>query len=91
MPKLQGHLDGRLLLPALCRQAASLFRVGEEAAGNAELARAIDQLSVLAEAGDPRLRHLLPAFQEVLAGQSRGDYLGVADILEHAIALSMDP
>ena len=85
------HLDGRLVLPALCRQSAVFFRLGEEAAGNAELAKAVEELSVLAEARDPRLTHLFPAFQEVLAAQSRGDYLAVADLLEHAIALSMDP
>ena len=91
MSKHPEHLDARLVLPALCRESARLFRLGEEAAGNAELAKAIDQLSALAGARDPRLPHLLPAFQEVLGAQSRGDYLGVADILEHAIALSMDP
>ncbi len=73
-------------LAVACRAVAIWYRVGEEAAGSAELGRLTEQLIALAGAGDARVLGLLPALQELVAAQGRGDFLRVADLLEFALA-----
>ncbi len=73
-------------LAVACRAAAIWYRVGEEAAGSAELKRLTEQFIALAGAGDARVLGLLPALQELVAAQGRGDFLRVADLLEFALA-----
>lgn len=76
----------RALLQPLERAARS-FRLGMEAQGNEACVALIDAL--LAEIARPDQAHLAvalaPLLPEVVAAQGRGDFLRVADLLEHEL------
>jgi hypothetical protein len=71
------------------RAAAELvraFRLGMEGDGNAALARFVDGLVALFASAPPAADDpLLPLLSEILAAQERGDYLGVADLIQHRL------
>ena len=74
------------LVAGRCETAARRLRLGEEAAGCAELERISDDLSALAARGDTRIAGILPALADLVAAQGRGDFLRVADVLEFVVA-----
>lgn len=71
----------------LLEEAVTLFRLGQEGAGSDALARFTESLWGELAAG----RLLLPPerlgspLQEAIMAQERGDYLWVADMLEHEL------
>jgi hypothetical protein len=69
------------------RQAVVLFRLGMDGGGSAALATFIDGL--LVSMSDPEAAAIgpraLPLLKEIIAGQQRGDFLCVADILEYEV------
>ena len=72
-----------------CHAAALWYRVGDEAAGSDALAKITERFIALAGNADARVVGLLPAFEELVAAQTRGDFLRVADLLEFALAPAM--
>lgn len=76
----------RLTLHEELKSAADRFRLGREAEGNAALARLLDRLQAeLADSGPNALAPLFPTFRAIMAAQERGDWLFVADLLEHEL------
>ncbi len=72
---------------ALLEEAARLFRLGQEGAGSDALARFTEALWQELAAGRVQVgpEALGPALQEAISAQERGDYLWVADMLEHEL------
>jgi hypothetical protein len=66
--------------------AADSFRLGREAEGNAALTRLIERLQAeLGAAGPDAMTPLFPTLRAIMAAQERGDWLFVADLLEHEL------
>ena len=76
---------------ALLSDAAEAFRQGREARGCDWLAQFNDRFLPLATRGDIPLpmEVLAQATRELLAAQTRGDFLYVADLLEYVLAPSL--
>ena len=69
------------------QQAARQSRLGMEGAGSAALVEFIDQVlkSMANPTTAPLGREALPLLKAIIAGQQRGDFLYIADILEYEI------
>jgi hypothetical protein len=65
---------------------AERFRLGQNAAGQEELARQVDRLGrILPDIPPQSIAELAPVMQQTLDAQARGDAIGVADLLEYEI------
>lgn len=69
----------------ILKEAARQLRLGMEAAGSAALVTLIDELLkvMAAPSKSPLSPKDLPILKELIAGQQRGDFLYVADLLEY--------
>ena len=69
------------------KNAVRQFRLGMDGGGSATLVEFIDQLlkSMAHPETAPIGPRALPLLKEIIAGQQRGDFLYVADILEYEI------
>ena len=68
-------------------EAVRQFRLGMEAAGSASLVALIDGMlkAMAVPSTSPLSAGELPILQEIIAGQQRGDFLYVADLLEYRL------
>lgn len=71
----------------LLDEATTLFRLGQEGAGSDALARFTESLWGELAAGRLQLspERLGPPLQKAIMAQERGDFLWVADMLEHEL------
>jgi hypothetical protein len=67
------------------RSAVTFFRFGMEGTANAAFTKLLDGLSPYLARRPDKTDELVPVLREVLAAQSRGDYLYVADLLEYEL------
>jgi hypothetical protein len=69
------------------KQAVRQFRLGMDGGGSASLVALIDELlkSMTGSGSTPLGPQVLPLLKMIIAGQQRGDFLYVADILEYEI------
>lgn len=66
--------------------AAALFRLGMEAQASENLVKFIDAfLPMLASSAPKQIGQLTALLNDIVAAQSRKDYLRVADLLEYKI------
>ncbi len=74
-------------MEAILEEAVRQLRLGMEAAGSASLVALIDELlkRMANPTASPLLQSDLPLLKDLIAGQNRGDFLYVADILEYEI------
>ena len=70
------------------RAAADELRRGHGAAGAEAFGAAVERLARLLElpANADAAAALLPALQEALAAQERGDWIGLADLVQYELA-----
>lgn len=77
---------------AQLHRAAEAFRVGAEASGSVALMEMLDSLEQITT--HPMVETNLPGIAEclggVLAAQSRGDWTGVADLLQYQVLPLLD-
>jgi hypothetical protein len=73
-------------LAALARSAAAFHRLGMLGQGGEALAQLVDGLLVLLADEAELAAALAPLLGEIVAAQQRGDWIGVADALEHQLA-----
>jgi hypothetical protein len=70
--------------------AAQAFRLAREAEGADALVRAIDGLAgAFGRLPPERTRRVAAALQAALAAQGRADWIGLADELEHVLAVAL--
>lgn len=69
------------------RRVASSWRLGCDAQANEAFLGVVDELAALLEAGlDPdRAANLTALFPAIVAAQTRGDTITIADLLEHEV------
>ncbi|MBW2011270.1 MAG: hypothetical protein JRI32_06420, partial [Deltaproteobacteria bacterium] len=73
------------------KSAATAFRLGMEGQAGQDLVRFIDGfLPVLQDPHRLDCKEITPLLNEVLAAQSRKDYLRVADLLEYEVSLLIE-
>ncbi len=77
---------------AQLHRAAEAFRVGAEASGSVALMEMLDALEQVSAhpAVEANLSGLSESLGGVMAAQSRGDWTGVADLLEYRVLPLLD-
>jgi len=73
-------------LAALARSAAAAHRLGMIAQGGEAVAQLVDGLLAHLSGEPESAAALAPLLGELVAAQQRGDWIGVADRLEHQLA-----
>jgi len=71
---------------ALARSAAASHRLGMIGQGGESLTQLVDGLLALLQGEPGSAAALAPLLGEIAAAQARGDWIGVADRLEHELA-----
>ena len=72
-------------IAALARSAAASQRLGMGAQGAELVARLVDVLTPWLARRPERARSLAPLVAAIVAAQTRGDAIGLADLLEHEL------